>query len=64
MTRRQSPTQKAIDNLIYRVTTRTKRKPEPNPSDIKSFPYTAHLTQVKWDRMRARKRHDSVLQRD
>nr|WP_312330397.1 NinE family protein [Atlantibacter hermannii] len=44
--------------MIFRVITRTKRKPEPNPSDIKSFPYTAHLTQVKWDRMRARKRHD------
>lgn len=58
MTRRRSITQIAIDNMIFRVTTRTKRKPELPPSQIPTYSYTAHLTQVKWDRMRARKRHD------
>ncbi|HAT2607107.1 TPA: NinE family protein [Kluyvera intermedia] len=55
---RRSITQLALDNLIFRVTHRKKRKPEVNPSDIPTFSYTAHLFQVRWDRMRARRKYD------
>ncbi|EOC1092601.1 NinE family protein, partial [Cronobacter sakazakii] len=43
MTRRRSVTQMAIDNMIFRVTTRNKRKPELPPSQIPTYAYTAHL---------------------
>ncbi|WP_313471243.1 NinE family protein [Atlantibacter hermannii] len=56
MTRRRSVTQIAIDNMIFRVTTRTKRKPELPPSQIPSFDYSSHLTDVRWLRMRSRRR--------
>ncbi|MEH5098958.1 NinE family protein [Atlantibacter hermannii] len=56
MTRRRSVTQIAIDNMIFRVTTRTKRKPEPNPSQIPSFDYSSLLTDVRWLRVRSRRR--------
>ncbi|VTP12655.1 prophage protein NinE [Phytobacter ursingii] len=56
--RRRSPTDLICEHLIYRVTHRKKCKPEVKPSDIPSFSYTAHLVQVKWDRMRARRKHD------
>ena len=55
---RRSITQLALDNLIFRVTHRKKRKPEVKPSQIPSFDYTAHLVQVRWDRMRARRKYD------
>ncbi|AKL13291.1 TPA: NinE family protein [Kluyvera intermedia] len=55
---RRSITQLALDNLIFRVTHRKKRKPEVPPSKIPSFDYTAHLVQVRWDRMRARRKYD------
>ncbi len=58
MTRRRSITKIAIDNCIYRVTHRKKRKPEVKPSDIPSFNYTAHLTDIRWLRERARRKHD------
>ncbi|MEH3454071.1 NinE family protein [Phytobacter diazotrophicus] len=54
---RRSITQIAIDNLIFKVPHRKKRKPEVKPSEIPSFNYTAHLVQVRWDRMRARRKH-------
>lgn len=37
---RRSVTQIAIDNMIFRVTTRTKRKTELPPSQIPSFDYS------------------------
>lgn len=55
MKRTRSPTQKAIDNLVFNVRHRSKRKPEPLPSEIKTFNYTAHLADVMWLRVRARK---------
>lgn len=55
MKRTRSPTQKALDNLIFNVRHRSKRKPEPIPSEIKTFNYTAHLADVMWLRVRARK---------
>ena len=56
--RRRSPTDLICEHLIFRVTHRKKRKPEVKPSDIPSFNYTAHLVQVRWDRMRARRKYD------
>lgn len=53
---RRSVTQLAIDNLIFRVTHRKKRKPAVNPSDIPSFNYTAHLTDIRWLRQHARRK--------
>ncbi|EOW6475612.1 NinE family protein [Cronobacter sakazakii] len=47
------------ENCIYRVTHRKKRKPEVSPSDIKTFAYTSHLHDVMWERLRARRKHDS-----
>lgn len=55
---RRSITQLAIENLIYRVTHRKKRKPEVNPSDIPTFQYTAHLADIRWLRQRARRKHE------
>ena len=53
-----SPLARIITNEIYRVRTRTKRKPELKPSEIPSLlGYTARLTQVKWDRLKARRSH-------
>ncbi|WP_425340198.1 NinE family protein [Cronobacter sakazakii] len=46
-----------MENCIYRVTHRKKRKPEVSPSDIPSFHYTAHLTDIRWLRSRARRKH-------
>ncbi|MBV4365894.1 NinE family protein [Erwinia phyllosphaerae] len=54
MQRRVSPTQKALDNLIYQPTarTRSKRKPIPAASEIITFDYCYTLLRAKWDRMR------------
>jgi hypothetical protein len=52
----RSPTAAMMENCIYRKTHRKKRKPELNPSDIPTFNYTAHLADVVWLRVRARKR--------
>ncbi|KAB1499923.1 NinE family protein, partial [Cronobacter sakazakii] len=30
-----------------------------SPSDIKTFAYTSHLHDVMWERLRARRKHDS-----
>lgn len=55
---RRSVTQIAIDNMIFRVTTRKKRKPELPPSQILTFNYTSHLADIRWLRERARRKHD------
>lgn len=57
MTRRRSITQIAIENCIYRVTHRKKRKPEIPPSQILTFNYTSHLADIRWLRERARRKH-------
>lgn len=51
---RKSPTQITIDNLIYLPTrrTRTKGKPIPAASQVKTFDYVYTLLRAKWDRMR------------
>ncbi|PTA95633.1 NinE family protein [Kluyvera sp. Nf5] len=65
MTRRRSITDIICEHCIYRVTHRKKRKPEVPPSQIPSFDYSSHLADVRWLRMRSRRRtNDSLLQRD
>ncbi|ENA3448892.1 TPA: NinE family protein [Yersinia enterocolitica] len=52
MSRQRSPTQIALDNLIFRKTSRTKpTKPIP-ASQIKTFDYVHELLQAKFDRVR------------
>ncbi|MDU7377867.1 MAG: NinE family protein [Enterobacteriaceae bacterium] len=53
---RRSITQLALDNLIFRVTHRKKRKQAVKPSDILSFNYTAHLNDIIWLRRAARRK--------
>lgn len=55
---RRSITQIAIDNLIFKVPHRKKRKPEIPPSKILTFNYTSHLADIRWLRERARRKHE------
>ncbi|WP_239986240.1 NinE family protein [Cronobacter sakazakii] len=49
-----------MENCIFIVRPhRKKRKPEVSPSEIPSFHHTAHLTDIRWLRSRARRKHDS-----
>lgn len=54
MRQRRSPTQIAIDNLIYQPTkrTRSKRKPIPTASEVMTYDHVWKLLQAKWNRMR------------
>ncbi|MCV5564982.1 NinE family protein, partial [Escherichia coli] len=47
-------TQIALDNLIFTPTKRTKsrKKPIPTESQVKTFDYVYGLLQAKWNRMR------------
>ncbi|HBD1636534.1 NinE family protein [Escherichia coli] len=51
---RRSITQIALDNLIFTPTNRTKsrKKPIPTESQVKTFDYVYGLLQAKWNRMR------------
>ncbi|EAA0696586.1 NinE family protein [Salmonella enterica subsp. enterica serovar Meleagridis] len=51
---RKSITQIAIDNLIFTPTKRSKsrKKPIPTESQVKTFDYVYGLLQSKWNRMR------------
>ncbi|HBA3573157.1 TPA: NinE family protein [Escherichia coli] len=52
-----SPLARIITNEIYRVRTRTKRKPAIKPSDIPTLKdYTARLVDQKWLRLAARRK--------
>ncbi|EKN5984110.1 NinE family protein [Yersinia enterocolitica] len=51
MTRR-SPTQIAIDNLIFRKTSRTKPKPPIPASEIPTYDHICVLLRAKFDRVR------------
>jgi len=50
-----SPLAKVMERGIFCVPARRKRKPVVNPSDIPTFNYSAHLYDVRWLRLRARK---------
>ncbi|EOW7152419.1 TPA: NinE family protein [Yersinia enterocolitica] len=50
--RQRSLTQIAIDNLIFRKSSRTKPKPPIPASQIKTFDYVHGLLQAKFDRVR------------
>ena len=53
-----SPLARIITNEIYRVRTRTKRKPAIKPSDIPTLKdYPARLVDKKWLRLAARRNH-------
>lgn len=54
MSRPKSPTQICIDHLIFQPPkrSRSKRKPTPPASEVKTFDYTYGLLKAKWDRMR------------
>ncbi|MDQ7209031.1 NinE family protein [Serratia fonticola] len=54
MRRQTSPTQLAMNNLIFRVTHKPPRKQKPSPVDIPTFNYTAQLSDSMWLRRRAR----------
>ncbi|EOV0647677.1 NinE family protein [Cronobacter turicensis] len=47
-----------MENCIFIVRPRRKKKPELPPSQISTFAYTAHLADVRWLRQRARRKHD------
>lgn len=51
-----TPLSRVITNEIFRVPVRRKRKPVVNPSDIPTFNYSAHLYDVRWLRLRARRK--------
>lgn len=55
MRQRKSSIVSVMENAIFNVRHRSKRKPEPLPSEVKTFNYTAHLADVMWLRVRARK---------
>lgn len=56
MRQRKSSIVAVMENAKFNISHRKKRKPELNPSDIPTFNYTAHLADVVWLRVRARKR--------
>nr|WP_202131982.1 NinE family protein [Escherichia coli] len=45
-----------MSNHIFKVPARSKRKPGAKPSDIPTFNYSAHLYDVRWLRLRARRK--------
>lgn len=51
-----TPLARVMGNHIFNVPARRKRKPVVNPSDIKTFQYTAHLADVMWLRRAARRK--------
>lgn len=57
MRRQTSVTQKALDNLIFQPTRRSRNKPKPIPtaSQVDTFDYVYGLVRAKWDRMRRRR---------
>ncbi|PQX64867.1 NinE family protein [Cronobacter sakazakii] len=60
MRKRKSSIVAVMENCIFIVRPhRKKRKPEVSPSEIPSFHHTAHLTDIRWLRSRARRKHDS-----
>ncbi|EKY2102274.1 NinE family protein [Cronobacter sakazakii] len=60
MRKRKSSLVAVMENCIFLARPRRKkRKPEVSPSDIKTFAYTSHLHDVMWERLHARRKHDS-----
>lgn len=51
-----SPLAKVIERGIFRMPARRKRKPELKPSEIPTFHYTAHLADIRWLRLAARRK--------
>ncbi|PXB01143.1 NinE family protein [Pectobacterium carotovorum] len=57
MSRQRSPTQAALDNLIFQPTRRSRNKPIkiPKASQVTTFDYVHGLLTRKFDRMRGRR---------
>ncbi|EKN3715437.1 TPA: NinE family protein [Yersinia enterocolitica] len=55
MSRQRSPTQIALDNLIFRKTSRTKPKPKIPASEIPTYDAIYPLLAKRWLRLRSRK---------
>ncbi|MEL7628726.1 NinE family protein [Pectobacterium aroidearum] len=57
MSRPRSPTQKALDNLIFQPTRRSRNKPKPIPtaSQVTTYDHGYVLRRAMWDRTRARR---------
>ncbi|ENN5715154.1 NinE family protein [Enterobacter hormaechei] len=51
-----SPLARVISNHIFKVPAKRKRKPIVKPSDIPTFNYSSHLYDVRWLRLRARRK--------
>nr|WP_318375394.1 NinE family protein [Enterobacter sp.] len=51
-----TPLAKVMERGIFRVPARRKRKQAINPVDIPTFNYSAHLYDVRWLRLRARRK--------
>ncbi|MCG8709246.1 NinE family protein [Brenneria sp. 4F2] len=53
----RSPTQKALDNLIFQPTSRSRNKTKPIPpaNQVKTFDYVYVLRRAMWDRTRTRR---------
>lgn len=52
----RSPTQIIMDRMIFKPTTRTPRKKQPAPTEVKTLNYTAALADSMWLRRRARRK--------
>ncbi|EJP5811087.1 NinE family protein [Cronobacter sakazakii] len=59
MRKRKSSLVAVMENCIFIVRPRRKKKPELPPSQIPTYAYTAHLADVRWLPQRARRKHDS-----
>ncbi|MBI0431673.1 NinE family protein [Pectobacterium parmentieri] len=57
MSRQHSPTQKALDNLIFQPTRRSRNKPTkiPPSSQVTTYDHGYVLRKAAWDRTRARR---------
>ncbi|MEI7410080.1 NinE family protein [Pectobacterium aroidearum] len=57
MARQRSPTQAALDNLIFQPTRRSRNKPIkiPPASQVKTYDHGYVLRRAMWDRTRARR---------
>ncbi|PWD66523.1 NinE family protein [Pectobacterium parmentieri] len=57
MSRQLSPTQKALDNLIFQPTRRSRNKTQPIPpaSQVTTYDHGYVLRRAMWDRTRTRR---------
>ncbi|MBH2906381.1 NinE family protein [Serratia marcescens] len=54
--RRKSAWDRLEEKLIFKTSTKTPRKKQPNPAEVKTLNYTATLADSMWLRRRARRK--------